>query len=466
MPFGFTHHQGDQTMLFRLRNLFFIVIIGFALSLQASLPKFDSQDEELPTLSPMIKKVAPAVVNIATYSTLRQNPNPLLNDPFFRRFFDVPPIPRQQPQQRRQQSAGSGVIVDADKGIVMTNYHVVKGADEVMVSLVDGRHFQAEILGSDPDLDIAILKIKAEKLVELKLADSDKLEVGDFVVAIGNPFGLGQTVTTGIVSALGRTGLGIEGYENFIQTDASINPGNSGGALVNLRGELVGINTAIIAPAGGNVGIGFAIPINMAKASMQQILEHGEVRRGQIGIGIQDVSPELREAFDLDNGESGVLITHVSPNSPAEKAGLKAGDIIIAVDGEPTRSTGQLRSQIGMRSVGDKVKLTIIRDGKQKTIKVTVGEPQELASSQGRLHPLFEGVQLENTPDNEGVLVARIAPSSPAAFSGLRPGDVIVSANRKPVTDLASLKRALEGKPSTLLLRVNRDGGSLFIVIR
>jgi serine protease Do/serine protease DegQ len=452
-------------MLFTLRSLLLVFITGFALSLQAALPQSDSQGEALPSLSPMIKKVAPAVVNIATYSTLRQNPNPLLNDPFFRRFFDVPNIP-QQPQKRRQQSAGSGVIVDADKGIVMTNYHVIKGADEVMVSLVDGRHFQGEVLGTDPDLDIAILKIKAKNLVELAMANSDQLEVGDFVVAIGNPFGLGQTVTTGIVSALGRTGLGIEGYENFIQTDASINPGNSGGALVNLRGELVGINTAIIAPAGGNVGIGFAIPINMAKASMQQILEHGEVKRGQLGIGIQDITPDLREAFNLNNGENGVLITHVAEDTPAEKAGLKSGDLILAVDGEATRSTGQLRSQIGMRTIGDSVKLTILRDGKQKTVKVTIGEPLGIAASQGKLHPLFEGVQLENTPDKAGVLVARMSPTSPAAFSGLRPGDIIVSANKKPVTDLASLKRALEGEPSSILLRINREGGSLFIVIR
>ncbi len=455
-------------MYLATRTLLLAFAAMFSLSVSAALPDTDSQGERLPTLAPMIKKVTPAVVNIATYSTLSQNQNPLLNDPFFRRFFDIPGlIPRQQqPQKRRQQSAGSGVIVDADSGIVMTNYHVIKGAEEVLVSLLDGRNFTGEVLGTDPDLDIAILKIDAKNLTELKLADSNQLEVGDFVVAIGNPFGLGQTVTTGVVSALGRTGLGIEGYENFIQTDASINPGNSGGALVNLRGELVGINTAIITPAGGNVGIGFAIPVNMAKASMEQIIDHGEVKRGQIGVGIQDITPELREAFELENGESGVLITHVSEGTPAEKADLQTGDIIIAVDGEATRSTGQLRSQIGMRSIGDTVKLTILRDSKRKEIKVKIGEPVSLMSSRGKLHPLLEGVQLDNAPNKEGVLVARIAPNSNAAYSELRPGDIIVAANKKRVTDITSLNRAIANNDSSILLRVNRDGGSLFIVIR
>ncbi len=433
----------------------------------AALPQVMPDGKPFPSLAPMIKQVHPAVVNISTFSTQQNSYNPLLNDPFFRHFFNIPDQRRFQAQpKKRQQSAGSGVIVDAEDGIVMTNYHVIKEADEVQVSLADGRSFEAKILGVDADLDIAILEVDGKDLVDVTIADSDVLEVGDFVVAIGNPFGLGQTVTTGVVSALGRTGLGIEGYENFIQTDASINPGNSGGALVNLAGELVGINTAIIAPSGGNVGIGFAIPSNMAKASMEQILEHGEVKRGQIGIGIQDITPDLRKAFALENGQGGVLITNVVKGSPAEDAGLEAGDIVIEVDGQPTRSTGQLRSQIGMRTVGDYTKLTIIRDGEIERRKVKVGKPETFAQLDGTLHDLLEGVQLEEEPNGKGILVAHIAPNSSAAYSGLRPGDIIVAVNKRRVYDIPSLSKALSLSKSSILMQVNRRGGSLFIVIR
>lgn len=444
----------------------FILLALLMFPAYSALPQTTETGERFPTLAPMIDKVHPAVVNISTYSSQRNNYNPLFNDPFFRRFFNIPDQEQLDRQpKRRQRSAGSGVIVDAQKGIVMTNHHVIKNADEVVVSLADGRSFDAKILGEDADLDIAILEIEdAENLVQVKIADSSELKVGDFVVAIGNPFGLGQTVTTGIVSALGRTGLGIEGYENFIQTDASINPGNSGGALVNLAGELVGINTAIIAPSGGNVGIGFAIPSNMASASLQQILEHGKVTRGQIGIGIQDVTPDLRKAFNLENGQGGVLVANVLEDSPAEKAKLKSGDIIIEVDGKSTSSAGQLRSQIGMKAIGDKVTLTILRDGDRKKIKVAIGDPESFAGINGQLSELLEGVQLQETED--GVLVSNLSANSPAAYSGLRRGDVIVGANRRKVTDLKSLEKALSQNDSTVLLQVNRRGGSLFIVIR
>lgn len=444
-----------------------VSMLFFVASSQAALPLKDSSGQSLPTLSPMLKQVNPAVVNIATFSNQQVN-NPLLNDPFFRRFFNIPDDQqfRQQAPKKRQQSAGSGVIIDADDGIVMTNYHVIKGADEVQVSLEDGRSFTAEVKGADPELDIAILAIEADDLVAVPMGNSSNLEVGDFVVAIGNPFGLGQTVTTGVVSALGRTGLGIEGYENFIQTDASINPGNSGGALVNLRGELVGINTAILAPSGGNVGIGFAIPVNMARASLEQIVEHGEVKRGQLGVGIQDITPELRDAFELKNGQKGVLVTGVGEDSPAEKSGVKAGDVIIAVDGEETSSAGQLRSQIGVKSIGEKVKLTLIRDGKKKVVDVVVGEPQQLTAVSGKLHSLLEGARFENNPDGDGVIVAGLSPNSGAAYSGLRPGDVILGANRKRVTDLESFKKALTLSHSSVLLHINRGGHSLYLVIR
>ncbi|MFT6986580.1 MAG: Do/DeqQ family serine protease [Psychromonas sp.] len=434
----------------------------------AVIPNMSADGKPYPSLSPILKKINPAVVNIATYSTQNYNDNPLLNDPFFRHFFNLPQQPK-EPEDRakkRQRSAGSGVIVNALDGIVMTNYHVVKNADEVRVSLLDGRSYEAKLVGSDPELDIAILKVQADNLTQINIADSSILEVGDFVIAIGNPFGLGQTVTTGIVSALGRSGLGIEGYENFIQTDASINPGNSGGALVNLAGELVGINTAIIAPSGGNVGIGFAIPANMAKASMLQIVAHGEVRRGQIGVGIQDITPDLREAFALKNGQSGALITSVSKDSPAEKAGIKSGDIIIMLDGRAITSTGELRSRIGIKQIGDKVAVTILRDGKEKQLQVKIGEPQSSTYSDGKLHPLLEGAYFENEPDGNGVVVTRLAPNSIASYSGLRAGDLIVAANQLRVVDMESFKKALKRNKSALLLQINRNGGSFFIVIK
>lgn len=434
----------------------------------AVLPAFDSKGKELPTLAPMLKEINPAVVNIATYSTRKQSENPLLNDPFFRHFFgDQQRRPRQHNQpQKRQHGAGSGVIVDAKSGIVMTNHHVIKDADEIQISLQDGRVYEAELKGSDPDLDIAILQIEAKDLVEVALSNSDILQVGDFVVAIGNPFGLGQTVTTGIVSALGRSGLGIEGYENFIQTDASINPGNSGGALVNLRGELVGINTAIISPAGGNVGIGFAIPVNMAKASMEQILESGEVKRGQIGVGIQDITADLQKAFKLKNGQQGVLITGVFDDTPAKAAGVEPGDIIIAVDGAATSSSAQLRSQIGVKKIGEKIVLSVIRDGNKKKLTVKVGDPVGNARSPGSLNPLLEGASFKDTEHGEGIVVANLEPRTPLAYSGIHPGDVIYSVNQQQVKSLDDLKKAVSKDDKQLLLRITRNGRAFYAVVK
>lgn len=452
-----------------LKNGALVLLLALAIpSAQAALPNVTADGKPFPTLAPMLKKVNPAVVNIATYSKRETQYNPLLNDPFFRRFFDLPEDfdSRREAPERRQQSAGSGVIVDADDGIVMTNYHVIRNADEVQVSLIDGRSLRAQVIGTDPQLDIAILEVEAEDLTEVKLADSSLLEVGDFVVAIGNPFGLGQTVTTGIVSALGRSGLGMEGYENFIQTDASINPGNSGGALVNLAGELVGINTAIISPAGGNVGIGFAIPMNMARASMAQIIEYGEVRRGQIGVGIQDITPELRDAFNLKKGEFGVLVTNVFEDTPAAKSGLETGDIIIEVDGQQTRSAAQLRSRIGIKQVGDEVRLKFLRDGKTIERKVEIGAARSSLAQAEDLPELLAGLRVETNTDGDGVLVIDLAPNSPAAYSGLRPGDVIVGTNKRRVRNIESFREALALSKTSILLRVERNGGSLFIVIR
>ncbi len=346
-----------------------------------------------------------------------------------------------------------------------TNHHVIENAQEIIVTLRDGRRLDAIVVGADPETDVAVIKIPPEDLTALKFADSDEHRVGDFVVAIGNPFGLGQTVTTGVVSALGRSGLGIEGYENFIQTDASINPGNSGGALVNLGGELVGINTAIISPAGGNVGIGFAIPANMAYASMRQILEHGEVRRGQIGVAVQDITPDLGEAFDLRQGQFGVLVARVFPGTPAAAAGVRAGDIILEIDGQATRSSAQLRSRIGVRAVGDELRLKILRGGREITLDVAIGSVAA-ATGDSELHPLLAGLRVDDNPQGEGLVVIEVAPNSPAAYSGLRRGDVIIGANRRRVDGVDSLRQALRADDSAVLLRIERNGGSFFVVIR
>lgn len=455
-------HDFAQHFLFLTAVVLSLVATSFFAN--AALPTTDGEGRQLPSLAPMLKQVNPAVVNIATFSR-QQRYNPLLNDPFFRRFFNVPDNPRQE-MQRRQNSAGSGVIIDAVNGTVMTNFHVIRGADEVQVSLVDGRAFEATVLGSDPELDIAILKIDAEQLADIPMADSSAVEVGDFSVAIGNPFGLGQTVTTGVISALGRTGLGIEGYENFIQTDASINPGNSGGALVNLRGELVGINTAIIAPAGGNIGIGFAIPINMARASMEQILMTGEVKRGQIGINVQDITPDLRKAFELRIGQQGVLITGVLEKGPADSAGIKPGDIITSINGDTTASSGQMRSQLGTIPIGKEFELVFIRNKKERKVKLNVVDPEKLIATTHQVHPLLRGARLENMEKPDGVVVVDLKSNSPAIYSGLRVGDIIVGANQVRIDSIRKLAKVAGQNRSQVLLHINRNGASFYLVVR
>ena len=442
-----------------------VLLLSAVSSAWAVLPAFDSDGRQLPSLSPLIKEVGPSVVNISTFTTQTMRQNPLLNDPFFRRFFNIPPD-QKMPQSRRTQSAGSGVIINAKEGTVITNHHVIDGADEIHVGLEDGRSYKATLIGSDPEVDIAVLQLEEfEDLTDIKIANSDGLEVGDFVIAIGNPFGLGQTVTSGVVSALGRSGLGIEGYENFIQTDASINPGNSGGALVNLNGELVGINTAIMAPAGGNIGIGFAIPSNMADSSIDQILEHGEVKRGQLGVIIQDLSRELAEAFDIDKQQRGVVIAGVQPGSAAESAGLEAGDIVISIDGEPVESSAQLRNEIGQRRIGQKLRVTILRDGKTKVVQAKVGEAVTQLASNGSVHPFLEGASLESFSDG-GVEITAIERDSTAAESGLRPGDVILSANRYKVGDLDDLRKILKQPSQRVVLRVKRGNAALYLVLQ
>jgi serine protease DegQ len=447
------------------RYLVVVVMLMCVSSAQAVLPLWDAKGEQMPSLAPMLKTVNPTVVNISTF-TNQSVQNPLLNDPVFRHFFRIPPNQAMPQQQRRTQSAGSGVIIDAAAGLIVTNSHVVDGASEIVVGLKDGRSIKAEKIGADPEMDIAVLKIKADNLVALPLANKDNLEVGDFVIAIGNPFGLGQTVTSGLVSALGRTGLGIEGYENFIQTDASINPGNSGGALVNLRGELVGINTAIMAPNGGNVGIGFAIPINMAKTSIDQIVKHGEVKRGQLGIVIQDLTPELASAFAVNDGQSGVLIAQVQPQSSADKAGIKAGDVVISLDGKPIQTSAELRNQIGQKRIGDEIAVTILRDGKTQSIAALVSTPAPGTSTKP-LHPLLGGAELRDNDRGEGVYVAAVNSESVAANSGLQEGDVIVSVNRQKTATVAELQKMVAAnKGDKLLLRIIRGNMGLFVILR
>jgi Do/DeqQ family serine protease len=417
------------------------------------------------TLAPLVKKVVPSVVNIAIKGRIAQEQNPLLNDPFFRRFFNIP----EMPAEREIRAAGSGVIVDARQGLVITNNHVVEHADEISVTLTDGRRFQAKQVGADADTDVAVIKIPAENLVALPLGDSDKLEVGDFVVAIGNPFGLGQTVTSGIVSALRRTGLGIKGYEDFIQTDAPINPGNSGGALVDLQGELIGINTAIIGPSGGNIGIGFAIPSNMVRDVMDQLVKYGQVRRGQLGITIQDLTPDIAQALGLRAQQGGAVIAGVEAGSPAERAGLKAGDVITEIGKSAVRDSADLRNKIGLLPIGETTELTILRSGRSMIIRATLSARPRTVLQGRELSPLLEGASFAPTSPNataSGVEVVAIQTGSAAWAAGLRMGDVITSVNQEPVAGSEDFAAKVKESPKRLLLNLLREGRALFIVLQ
>ncbi|MCW9052770.1 MAG: DegQ family serine endoprotease [Motiliproteus sp.] len=436
-----------------------LTLLASSVNLQAALPLSDAQGRELPSLAPLLKQVTPAVVNISTFTT-RQVYNPLLQDPFFRRFFNMP-----RQQKRQTQSAGSGVIIDADKGLVITNHHVIKNADEIHIALTDGRQLKATLVGGDAEVDLALLKVEADNLTALPLSDSDQMAVGDFVIAIGNPFGLGQTVTTGIVSALGRSGLGIEGYENFIQTDASINPGNSGGALINLRGELIGINTAIIAPGGGNIGIGFAIPSNMASTVTAHLEKDGRINRGLLGIVMQDLTPELAEAFRLKPGQQGVLITQVLPDSAAYRAGIEAGDIVLKINDKTVKRTPQLRSQLGILSIGDSVTLRLLRDGKKLNVTAQMEKIMATVGDGSHYHPQLAGAQLENFARGRGVVVVNVKSNSQAAYAGIRKNDRIVSVNRLPINSLDQFKEAAARDPRQLLLLIDRQGSALYLAL-
>ncbi|OGT81594.1 MAG: serine endoprotease DegQ [Gammaproteobacteria bacterium RIFCSPLOWO2_02_FULL_52_10] len=389
-------------------------------------------------------------------------------DPFFRQFFNLP----NQPMERKTQSLGSGVIVDAKRGLVLTNNHVIANAVQITVTLRDGRQLEAEIIGTDPDTDVAVIRIPAENLTEVKPANSDELRVGDFVVAIGNPFGLGQTVTSGIVSALSRSGLGIEDYEDFIQTDASINPGNSGGALVNLRGELVGINTAIISESGGNIGIGLAIPINLAMQITSQLLDKGVVERGYIGIKTQDLTPDLAEAFGLDS-KMGAVVVSVLQDSPASIAGIKPGDIITSVNNKNVRNAQDVLNQIGLVPVGNKINLNIVRDGKKVSVVSVIGSSQNANPTGMVINQRLEGVTVGDIKENHayygrisGILVMNVLRDSIAWNSGLRSGDIVTSLNHEPITNLAQFLRMVNNYKESLLLRIVRGNTAAFLVIK
>jgi Do/DeqQ family serine protease len=430
-------------------------------SIAAGLPPF-VDGQALPSLAPMLEHSMPAVVNISTSTNIQVNDNPLMQDPYFRQFFNVP----NQSRQQQKNSLGSGVIIDSAQGLVLTNNHVIDKADKILVTLTDGRQLNAELIGTDPEADIAIIKIPAKNLTQLPIADSSQLKVGDFVVAIGNPFGLGQTVTSGIVSALGRSGLGIEGYEDFIQTDASINPGNSGGALVNLRGELIGMNTAILAPTGGNVGIGFAIPTNMIMPIKDVLVKHGVVKRGLLGVTTQDLTPELVNAFNLDN-KHGAAISRIENNSPAAEAGLEPGDIIVSANGKQVKSSQDIRNIVGLLQIGDHVNIEYYRGNEKKSVVATIGK-QALPQLAGeKLHPLLNGTLLTATQKDqvEGVLIEKIQSSSYAWKVGLRPGDIIVSANRYRVNNLEELKKVVD-PVNALLINIQRDQEGFFVVLR
>jgi Do/DeqQ family serine protease len=432
----------------RVLGFLFAVLASFAAG--AQIPAVATRDG-VPTLAPVLARVTPAVVNIAVLQRSPEDQNPMLRDPFFRRFFGLPDGP-----QAPQIAAGSGVIVDAKNGYVITNAHVVKDAREVAVTLKDTRRFPAQLVGADAGTDIALLKIDPKGLADVKWGDSDALQVGDFVLAIGNPFGIGQTVTSGIVSALGRSGLSVEGYEHFIQTDASINPGNSGGALINLKGELVGINSAIIGPSGGNVGIGFAVPAVMAQAVMDQLIRFGEVKRGRLGIVMEDVP-----------GAEGARIADVVAGSPAAQAGLRAGDVVTALNGRPVRGAAELRARLGVVPAGETVDLRLQRGSESQSIKVRIGELERGQVAGGQAIGELPGAAFANAARgrNRAVLVTAVEAGSPAFQHGLRSGDVVVGVNQRRVTSVQELAKQLR-QAGRVALNVVRGDTQLAIPVK
>ncbi|QKN83233.1 serine endoprotease DegP [Scandinavium goeteborgense] len=446
--------------------------------------------QQMPSLAPMLEKVMPSVVSINVEGSTTVN-TPRMGRNFQQFFGDNSPLcqdgsPFQNSplcqgggqggpgapggnggsQQEKFMALGSGVIIDAAKGYVVTNNHVVDNASTIKISLSDGRKFDAKVVGKDPRSDIALIQIQDPKnLTAIKLADSEALRVGDYTVAIGNPFGLGETVTSGIVSALGRSGLNVENYENFIQTDAAINRGNSGGALVNLNGELIGINTAILAPDGGNIGIGFAIPSNMVKSLTEQMVKYGQVKRGELGIMGTELSSDLAKAMKVD-AQRGAFVSQVLPNSSAAKAGIKAGDVITSLNGKPITSFSALRAQVGTMPVGSKIALGLVRDGKPVNVSLELQQSSQTQVDSSSIFNGIEGAEMSNKGADKGVVVSSIKPGTQAAQIGLKKGDVIVGANQQPVKNIADLRKLLESKPNVLALNIQRGDSTIYLLMQ
>ncbi|MBO0404804.1 serine endoprotease DegQ [Enterobacter bugandensis] len=445
------------------------IALSVGLSLSASFPAGAALPSQVPgqaatpSLAPMLEKVLPAVVSVQVEGTAVQSQR--VPEELKKYFGDESPNQQAQPFE----GLGSGVIIDAAKGYILTNNHVISQADKISVQLNDGREFDAKLIGGDDQSDIALLQVQnPSNLTQIAIADSDKLRVGDFAVAVGNPFGLGQTATSGIISALGRSGLNLEGLENFIQTDASINRGNSGGALLNLNGELIGINTAILAPGGGSIGIGFAIPSNMAKTLAQQLIQFGEVKRGLLGIKGMEMSADIAKAFNI-NVQRGAFVSEVLPNSGSAKAGIKSGDVIVSLNDKPLSSFAELRSRIATTEPGAKVKLGLIRDGKPLNVEVTLDKSTSSSASAELIAPALQGATLSDgllKDGTKGIRLDTVEKSSPAAQAGLHQEDVIIGVNRNRVQSIAELRKVLESKPAVIALQVMRGNESIYILLR
>ena len=445
------------------------IALSVGLSLSASVPVFAALPSQvpgqaaIPSLAPMLEKVLPAVVSVQVEGTAVQSQR--VPEELKKYFGDESPDQQAQPFE----GLGSGVIIDAAKGYILTNNHVISQADKISVQLNDGREFDAKLIGGDDQSDIALLQVQnPSNLTQIAIADSDKLRVGDFAVAVGNPFGLGQTATSGIVSALGRSGLNLEGLENFIQTDASINRGNSGGALLNLNGELIGINTAILAPGGGSIGIGFAIPSNMAKTLAQQLIQFGEIKRGLLGIKGMEMSADIAKAFNI-HVQRGAFVSEVLPNSGSAKAGIKSGDVIVSLNDKPLSSFAELRSRIATTEPGAKVKLGLIRDGKPLDVEVTLDKSTSSSASAELIAPALQGATLSDgqlKDGTKGIRIDTVEKSSPAAQAGLHQEDVIIGVNRNRVQSIAELRKVMESKPAVIALQVMRGNESIYILLR